>query len=336
MTDFYSLTRDELSAYFVSHNVSKAKAKFLMRAVYAGDGVMSAEGISDALKEQICRDMSFKLPKIEEKREDKTACKYLLKLSDGNYVESVLMKEPYGSAVCVSTQLGCNMSCAFCESGRQKKIRDLSAGEIVAQVKAVADDIKSKIIGVSLMGVGEPFDNYDNVIRAVDILTDQFGLSVAPRKVTVSTCGIVPMIERFAKEKINCNLAISLHAPNDALRDKLMPVNRAYPLSLLIPALEEYSHSLNRRVAVEYIMLKDQNDSRECARELARLLFGIDCFVNIIPYNATDNVGFAESGHERILEFYDELKKNGVRVTMRRKMGENLSAACGQLRALKK
>ena len=333
MIDFYSLTRDELAGYFAFRNQNRSKAKFLMRAVYSGAGLKEAEGISDPLKERICRDMSFALPVITERREDVTACKYLLRLSDESLVESVMMKEPYGNAVCVSTQLGCNMGCAFCESGRQKKIRDLTAGEIVSQVVAVAADTNAPVVGVSLMGVGEPFDNYENVVKAVNILTDQFGLSIAPRKVTVSTCGIVPIIERFTREKVNCNLAISLHAPDDGLRGKLMPVNKAYPLSSLIPALAEYSKTLNRRVAVEYIMLEKVNDTRECAKKLSDLLCGFDCYVNIIPYNPTDNIGFAASGRERILEFYDELKKNGVRVTMRRKMGENLSAACGQLRA---
>lgn len=331
-TNFFGMTRAELENYFSALGANTSKAKFLMRAVY-GKGIDSVEGISPSLMERVKQDISFETLSVVEKREDSTACKYLLRLPDGNTVETVRMKEPYGDAVCISTQVGCNMGCAFCESGRMKKVRDLSAWEMTAQVMAAAADSHRPVYSVTIMGIGEPFDNYDETVKFTEIITDQFGLSIPPRRVTVSTAGLVPQIDRFTESDTACNLAVSLHAPNDELRSSLMPVNRKYPLSVLMPSIAQFASTHNRRVTIEYIMLRRVNDTLELAQQLADLLKGIKCYVNIIPYNATDNSGFTPSERERIMAFYDVLKKNGTRVTMRRKMGEELNAACGQLRS---
>lgn len=331
--NFYGLTRRELEDYFSSLKVNTFKAKFLMRAAYT-QGVDTVEGISADLLKRIKTDMSFEALPVIEKREDDTACKYLLQLSDGNTVETVRMKEPYGDAVCVSTQVGCNMGCAFCESGRQKKVRNLSAAEITLQVMAVLKDCENGIYSVSVMGIGEPFDNCNEVMKFTDIITDQYGLAIPPRHVTVSTAGLVPQIDALAESDSKINLAVSLHAPNDALRNSLMPINRKYPLNELIKSVSAFSDKKNRRVTIEYIMLKEVNDRVEDGEKLAALLKGIKCYVNIIPYNETENIGFKTSEHSRVMAFYDVLKKNGIRVTMRRKMGESVNAACGQLRSI--
>ena len=330
--NIYGKTREELAAYFSALAASPAKADFLFRALYQGD-FETAFGISESLKNKLKEDFSFFLPQVIERREDDTACKLLLLLEDGNAVETVRMKEPYGNAVCVSTQVGCNMGCVFCESGRQKKVRDLTAAEITAQVLLAEIDANEPIDSVTLMGIGEPFDNFDAVMTFTKIVTDDFGLCVAPRRVTVSTAGLVPQIDRFCESGTKCNLAVSLHAPNDDLRRELMPVARKYPLSELIPAVRRFAEKHNRRVTMEYILLKGVNDSPEQAGELAELLRGIKCYVNLIPYNETEHLSFYASDRERIMAFYDVLKKNGISVTMRRKMGGDLDAACGQLRS---
>lgn len=330
--NIYDMTREELAVYFSTLGASKAKADFLFRALY-GEGFDTVFGISQSLKKRLVEDFSFSLPTIVERREDDTACKLLLKLADGNTVETVRMKEPYGDAVCVSTQVGCNMGCAFCESGRLKKVRDLTVGEMTAQVLLSARDAGGRIYSVTLMGIGEPFDNYDNVLTFTQILTDPYGLNIAPRRVTISTAGLVPGIERFCDSGTKCNLAVSLHAPNDRLRSQLMPVGRKYPLAELMKSIRRFSDIHNRRVTMEYVMLEKVNDSVEHAAELAALLQGVKGYVNIIPYNKTDHLNFSPSSFEQIMAFYDVLKKSGISVTMRRRMGSELNAACGQLRS---
>ncbi len=330
--NLYGLTRKELAAYFTSSGVSEKKADFLFRGLY-GDGVETAYGISSSWQQKISRDFSLELPSVTLRCEDSTACKLLLTMADGNTVETVRMKEPYGDAVCVSTQVGCNMGCVFCESGRLKKVRDLSVEEMTAQVVLAIMDAGHPIYSVSLMGIGEPLDNYDNVMAFTEILTDPYGLNIAPRRVTLSTAGLVPAIDRFCDSGTKCNLAVSLHAPNDELRKQLMPIARKYPLDRLMASVRRFATVHNRRVTMEYILLWQVNDSVEQAAELADLLKGTKCYVNLIPYNQTEHLDFAAAPFERIMAFYDVLKKNGISVTMRRRMGSEVNAACGQLRS---
>jgi len=262
--------------------------------------------------------------------------KYLFELEDGLLVETVLMTYDYGKSVCVSSQVGCNMGCTFCASGLLKKNRDLTAGEMVAQILYVQrelDETQDRVSHCVVMGTGEPFDNYHNVMRFLAILNHDLGLAIGARHLTISTCGIVPMIHQFATEKVQYNLAISLHAPNDALRSSLMPINRAYPLKELFDALKAYSESNHRRLTFEYILLKDVNDQDLHVRQLSQLIRGMNAYVNLIPYNVVDEHGFKAVDFASAMKFYDKLMMLGVKCTLRQEHGRDIDAACGQLRA---
>ena len=225
------------------------------------------------------------------------------------------------------------MGCTFCESGRLKKVRNLLAYEIVEQILLIEEEIKKKITHVVVMGIGEPFDNYDNVLRFVKIINCNKGIDLGSRHITISTCGIIPGIKKFMEEEGQVNLAISLHAPNDELRKKIMPIAKIYQLDDLMNAIKEYIKRTNRRVTFEYIMLDGINDSEKEAKELVKLLKGINCYVNLIPYIETENIGFKRSKEWKILAFYDILKSNKVNTTIRKEFGGSVDAACGQLRA---
>ncbi|MBR4163736.1 MAG: 23S rRNA (adenine(2503)-C(2))-methyltransferase RlmN [Solobacterium sp.] len=266
---------------------------------------------------------------------DKTT-KYLFEMNDGASVETVLMHFHFGESLCVSSQVGCNMGCTFCASGLLKKQRDLTAGEMVGQVMHVQkllDEEGKRLNNIVIMGTGEPFDNYDNVMRFCEIINSDHGLAIGARHITISTCGIVPKIEEFAKGKYQYNLAISLHAPDDTLRSRLMPVNHAYPLNVLMDALRSYSEDNHRRLTFEYILLRDVNDTDEHAVQLAKLVRGMNAYINLIPYNQVDEHGYRTADERKALHFYDVLMKNGVKATLRSKHGEDIDAACGQLRA---
>ena len=259
--------------------------------------------------------------------------KYLFELSDGNKIEAVLMNHDYGNSLCVSTQVGCNMGCAFCESGRLRKVRNLEVHEMVSQILVIEEIQKNRISHVVLMGIGEPFDNYDNVMKFIDIINSDYGIAIGARHITVSTCGIVPKIKEFTKEKRQVNLAISLHAPNDTIRNRIMKINKVYPLKEVLMAVKDYLKVNNRKVTFEYIMLKGINDSDECALELSELLKGMTAYVNLIPYNETSHIEFKKTDRNKIMHFYDILKKNKINVTIRKEFGSEVSAACGQLRS---
>ena len=259
----------------------------------------------------------------------------ILSESDGEHIEAVLMRHDYGNSICVSSQVGCNMGCKFCESGRRKKVRNLEAYEMVLQILMIEKELGERISHVVVMGIGEPFDNYDNLVKFFKIIHDPKGLAIGARHITVSTCGIVPKILEFSELDLQINLAISLHAANNETRNKIMPINKAYPLEVLIPALKTYLERTNRRVTFEYILLSGINDSEEDAIQLAKLAKGINCYINLIPYNETNNIDFKRSSTIQIMKFYDILKKNSVNVTIRREFGSKISAACGQLRSKK-
>ena len=257
--------------------------------------------------------------------------KYLFDILDGNAIESVLMEYHYGKSICVSSQVGCKMGCKFCASTGIPFIRSLTAGEIVEQILAVEQDTGDKISNVVFMGIGEPLDNYDNVINFIRIINDPKALNIGARHITVSTCGIVPKIKEFSSLDLQVNLAISLHAPNDKIRNEIMPISKAYNLNELMDVLDYYYEKTLRRITFEYVLLSGINDSKENAIELANLIKGKNAYVNLINYNETKNIDFKES--KKINEFYDILKKNGIDVTVRRKFGNKISAACGQLRS---
>ena len=228
---------------------------------------------------------------------------------------------------------GCNMGCTFCESGRLKKVRDLKSGEIVRQILMIENDVNMRISSVVIMGIGEPFDNYDNIMNFIRIINDPSGIAIGARHITVSTSGIVPRIYDYANEAIQTNLALSLHAPNNVLRNKIMRVNKAYPLDDVLKALKYYIEKTNRRVTIEYLLLDGVNDTTDCAKELAHLIKGLNAYVNLIPYNETSHIEYKKSKNETVMQFYDTLKKLGINVTVRREFGGSIDAACGQLRA---
>lgn len=261
--------------------------------------------------------------------------KFLFATEDGSLLESVMMVFDYGKSVCVSSQVGCNMGCAFCASGLTKKKRDLTSGEMVAQVLKIQrelDKTNDRLSHIVVMGTGEPFDNYENLMTFLETVNHDRGLGIGSRHITVSTSGIVPRIYDFSKAHTQYNLAISLHAPNQALRQELMPVSKAYPLDELMEAIRFYGQENNRRLTFEYILLKGVNDQPEHARQLAKLLKGLNAYVNLIPYNSVDEKQFKSVKHDEAMVFYDLLMKNHVRATIRKEHGQDIDAACGQLR----
>ena len=335
MKSIFDLKLEDLTSYLEDNGYSKFVSKQIYDWIYK-KRVFYFDKMSNIkleLREQLKKDFDISMLKLVRRQTSKETNKYLFELDDGNLIESVLMRHDYGLSVCVSSQIGCNMGCSFCESGRLKKVRDLLPGEIVRQILMIEEDVGMRISSVVVMGIGEPFDNYDNIMDFIRIINSPFGVAIGARHITVSTSGLVPMIKRYADEDLQTNLAISLHAPNDELRNKIMKVNKAYNISELIAAINEYIEKTNRRVTIEYVMLSMVNDSEDNANELADLLRGMNVYVNLIPYNETSHIEYKKSPNDRVMKFYDTLKRRGINVTVRREFGGNIDAACGQLRA---
>ena len=333
--NIYGITLEDLEKYFESIGSKKFHGKQLYRWLY-DKKINSFDEITDMKKDEIeviKNDFNMNMIKMIKVEKDKDTRKYLFELNDKEHIEAVLMLHDYGKSVCISSEVGCNMGCKFCESGRRKKVRELEAYEMVEQILLIEKELGEKITHVVIMGIGEPFDNYDNIIKFIRIINNNYGLSIGARHITVSTCGIIPKIEEFSNLDLQVNLAISLHAPNNEIRNKIMPINKVYPIEKLIPCLKSYFNKTGRRVTIEYIMLDGINDSNECALELCKLLKGLNCYINLIPYNETENIGFKRTKMIQIASFYDILKKNGINVTVRREFGGNITAACGQLRS---
>ena len=335
MSNIYNYDYEKLEEKLISLGEKKFRAKQIWEWLYKHKVKTFAEmtNLNKDLIQKLNANFKIDYIKIKRKQESDLTNKYLFELIDGNFIEAVLMKHDYGLSICVSSEVGCNMGCAFCESGRLKKVRNLETYEIVEQILLIEEDLNERIDSVVIMGIGEPFDNYDNIISFIKIINDPFGLTIGARHITVSTCGLIPKIKEFSNLDLQVNLAISLHAPNNDLRSKIMPVNKAYPLEDLIKVLKEYINKTNRRATIEYVMLKEVNDSVENALELAHLLKGMNVYVNLIPYNETSHIEFKKSDKSQILKFYDTLKKNKINVTIRKEFGKQIDAACGQLRA---
>lgn len=261
--------------------------------------------------------------------------KFLFELEDGNKIETVLMNFDYGNSICVTTQVGCNMGCKFCASGQLKKVRNLKASEIIMQLYYVnyyLFSIKKELIkNIVVMGIGEPLDNYDNLSKFLNQARNQFAFGIGSRKITVSTCGLVNKFDDWINDFPQVGLAISLHAPNDEIRSKLMPINNAYNINDIINNVNKYIKKTNRRITFEYILIDGVNDTIDCANQLAKLVKGILCYVNLIPYNAVDNTNFKRS--KNVKQFYDILKKHNITVTVRQEKGSDIDGSCGQLRA---
>ena len=334
MNNIYGITREDLEQYFLSINEKKYKALQVYSWLYEKrvHDFTEMSDIKKSIQERLAQDFSMDMIKIVKVQHDKDTHKYLFELLDGNHIEAVLMNHDYGLSVCVSSEVGCNMGCKFCESGRLKKVRNLEAYEMVEQILLIEAEMKRRISSVVVMGIGEPLDNYDNLVKFIKIINDAKGIAIGARHITVSTCGIVPKIKEFADLDTQVNLAISLHAPNQSIREKLMPISKAYKMDELMSAVDYYISKTNRKVTMEYILLEGINDSIENAKELSNLLKGKLVYVNLIPYNSTSS-NFKRSSKEKINAFYDELVKNKINVQMRREMGKGIKGACGQLKA---
>ena len=327
------MTLAELIEEFASLNLPKYKAKQVYNWVLRG---VDFDEMTDVDKKtrSILKEKYIAVPaKIHTKlvSKDKTQ-KYLFKLHDGNVIEGVLMNYKYGNTLCVSTQIGCRMGCKFCASTGIAFCRNLTAGEIVEEIIAVEQDIGEHISNIVFMGIGEPFDNYDNVMTAIRIINNQKGLNIGARHISVSTSGIVPKIYEFAEESLQCTLSISLHATNDEKRSSMMPVNNLYSIKELMEACKHYITKTNKRISFEYALAKDNNDNLEDAKALVNLLKGMICHVNLIPINKIENGKFVKSNNENIIKFRDYLNEHGIVATIRRELGSDIDAACGQLR----
>lgn len=335
MRSIYGITLEKLEQYFLEFGEKKFKATQIFEWLYK-KRVTNFQEFTNVKKETIQKleqDFSFTNIRLLDKKIGMDVKKYLFELKDNNKIEAVLMLHDYGISLCISTEVGCNMGCAFCESGRLKKIRNLETNEMVEQILTIEALENIGITHVVLMGIGEPFDNYENVMDFIDILNCGKGIDLGARHITISTCGLVPKIKEFMNYGKQVNLAVSLHAPNNNLRNKLMPINKAYPLEELMQTLKEYTEKTNRRVTFEYILLDGINDTEYCALELSNLVRGMNCYINLIPYNETSHIEFKKSNQKQILKFFDILKKNKINVTIRREFGGELLAACGQLRS---
>lgn len=339
MKNIYDFSFSQLEELMVENGYKKFRARQVFEWLYR-KRVTAFEQMSNLNKEMRAffeENYSIKpLELVKKQVASDGTTKFLFSLEDGSYIETVMMVFDYGKSVCVTSQVGCNMGCKFCASGLLKKKRNLTSGEMVAQIMAVQrmlDESEDRVSHIVVMGTGEPFDNYENVMNFLATVNHDLGFAIGARHITISTCGIVPRILEFSHGKYQYNLAISLHAPNNELRNELMPINKAYPLEELMKALAVYGKENNRRLTFEYILLKGVNDSNEHAKQLAKLLKGYNAYVNLIPYNAVDEHGYQGVDRKRAMVFYDQLMKLNVRATIRKEHGADIDAACGQLRA---
>lgn len=334
--DILSMTIEELTSEIVALGQPKFKAKQIYRWLHKAfvDDFTQMSDISLDLRRILNDNFVIFKCAIEKKliSEYDGTIKYLFKLHDGEYIESVLMKYKYGYTVCVSSQVGCRMGCTFCASTLSGVVRSLNTSEILSQVYAISRDNSIRVSHVVMMGMGEPFDNYDNVLKFLRMITDENGVNLSMRHISVSTCGIIPAIYKIMEENMQFTLSISLHAPNNTLRTSMMPVNKKYPVEELIEACRKYTLNTSRRISFEYSLVYGVNDTKECAEELAKLLKGMLCHINLIPINEVDETGCKKSSPERVKRFADILSAKGFAVTVRRELGADINAACGQLR----
>ena len=339
MINLYGQEITKLEKLLMDRGQKKFRATQLFTWIYEKKAKTFDEmsDVSKAFRDELNRDFCLTLPKIYKKQVSKDGTiKLLLELEDGAKIETALMPYNYGNAICVSSQVGCNMGCAFCASGLLKKKRNLEVHEIVGQVLVMNElllEQDKRVSHVVVMGTGEPFDNYDNVMDFIRIINHPKALAIGARHISVSTCGIIPGIMKYAHEGLQTNLAISLHAPNDEIRNKLMPISKPYPLDKLMEAVKYYEKTAGRRVTFEYIMLDGINDSLECAKELVELVKGTMSYINLIPYNPVDEHSFKRSSDKNVHKFFSYLMQHGVSTTVRKEFGNDIDAACGQLRA---
>ena len=339
MRNIYDLSKEELENYFESIGDKKFRAVQILEWLYRKKVTsfdemtnLSKKAIEVLRKNFIIEGLNLKTKYVSS---DGTI-KFLFSLNDGNLIETVLMRHNYGNSVCVTSQVGCNMGCSFCASGELGKVRNLTLAEMALQVLYVDNFLSEqneRVSNIVVMGIGEPFDNYETLLKFLTIVNYPKGLEIGARHITVSTCGIVPKIYEFAEFPLQINLAVSLHAPTNELRSKMMKINKVYKIEELIEALKYYLDKTNRRITFEYILIKGVNDSDKDAFDLIKLVRNINCYVNLIPYNEVITNPYKATSHERCEEFFEILRKNGVNATLRMEHGNDVAAACGQLRA---
>ncbi|MBR2315536.1 MAG: 23S rRNA (adenine(2503)-C(2))-methyltransferase RlmN [Clostridia bacterium] len=338
--DLRSMSLSEIEEEILNLGEPRFKAKQIFSWLHQHQvsSVDEMTNVSKKLRENLKDSYEFCSCSIEKKLVsvyDNTV-KYLFELNDGEYIESVVMKYKYGYTICVSSQVGCKMGCKFCASTIAGFVRNLTAGEILAQVYTAQKDLNIKISHVVLMGVGEPMDNFDNVMGFISLITDEKGQNMSMRNISLSTCGVVDGIYRLMEKKLQLTLSISLHAPNDEIRSRTMPVNNKWGVDELLKACRDYTKVTNRRISFEYAMISGVNDSDECAKELAKKLKGMLAHVNLIPVNEVKETGYKKSKDDRIRRFVSILESYGINTTVRRTLGSDINASCGQLRRKKK
>lgn len=334
-TDIRSLYPEELESLLTAMGEPKFRAAQLYRWLQAGVtdfGEMT--NLPAALRERLSETTyiaDVKIVKRLASRLDETV-KYVYELYDGAYIESVLMKYEHGYTVCISTQVGCRMGCSFCASGIDGKTRDLTASEMLAQITAAARDNGIRVSNVVMMGMGEPLDNFDNTVRFLKLVSDSEGLNIGLRHISLSTSGVVSGIKKLKEYNFPITLSVSLHAPTDAIRSSIMRVNRKWGIAELLDACREYQQVTTRRISFEYALIDGVNDSDACAAQLAKILKGLLCHVNLIPANPVKENSFRKPDRNKIIHFKELLIKNGVNATVRRTLGADIDASCGQLR----
>ena len=335
MADIKSMTMEEMTAQFKDLGLPAFRAKQVYSWLHKGArsyGEMT--NLSKDLRNALEEKFPFTTPQVARRQESKTdgTVKYLWKLADGNCVETVLMRYHYGNTVCISTEVGCRMGCAFCASTLGGLVRRLEPGEMLDQVLFTQVDSGLPVSHIVLMGIGEPLDNFDNVMRFLELVNSPEGMNISMRHISLSTCGLVPKIRELAKRKLQLTLSVSLHAPNDAIRDTVMPVNKAYPTEQLLEACREYYALTGRRISFEYAMIRGKNDTPECAKELLRRLKGLPAHMNLIPLNHVEKSPLQPSTRAAVAAFQKILEDGGIPATVRRTLGGDIDASCGQLR----
>ena len=335
-TDIKSLNFDELSQYIESIGEKNYRAKQLYEwmHIHLARDYESMTNISKDLRSMLSQNTEYTSLKIADmlKSAIDGTRKYLFKLSDGNCVESVLMRYKHGISVCISSQVGCKMGCRFCASTIDGWVRNLTPAEMLDQIYSISYDTGERVSNVVVMGTGEPLDNYDNLVKFIRMLTDEHGLNISERNVTVSTCGLIPKINDLAKEDLNITLALSLHASTQAKRVKIMPIANTYEITDVVRAIKDYERATGRRITYEYTLIKGVNDTDEDADELIRLLGTKSVHINLIPVNPINERKYKASSKSSVLKFKKKLEKNTINVTIRREMGRDIDGACGQLR----
>lgn len=329
-------TLSELEEILTDMGEAKFRAKQIFKWLYSDiESFDDMTNIPASLKEKLKSEYSINILKIEQKfisDIDETR-RYLLQLDDGNFIESVLMKYKHGYTICISTQVGCAMGCKFCASTKGGKVRNLTGGEIINQILTVQKDLGSRISNVVLMGMGEPLDNFENVMHFLENVNNPLGINIGHRHISLSTCGLADKIRTLADYELQITLSISLHAPNDEKRSRIMPVNKKYNIAKLMDACRYYIKKTNRRISFEYTLISGVNDTEDEARELLALISGMLCHVNLIPVNEVSDTGFKSTNRKGVEKFQSILVNGGISATIRREMGSDISAACGQLRA---